>query len=65
MTLSKIYRAKAAMLAEQAKSASTPVFKNRFERKALAYERLAEKYTRRVRLHEKKALAGRERGRTG
>jgi hypothetical protein len=46
MTLSKIYRAKAAMLAEQAKSASTPVFRDRFERMALAYERLAEKHAR-------------------
>jgi hypothetical protein len=30
---------------------------------ALAYERLAEKYARRVRVHEKKAEAGQRRGR--
>jgi hypothetical protein len=42
MTLSEIYRARAAVLAEQAKSASAPIFKERFERMALAYERLAE-----------------------
>jgi hypothetical protein len=44
VTLSKIYRAKAAALAEQAKTASIPVHKQRFEKMALAYERLAEKY---------------------
>ena len=65
MTLSEIYRARAATLAEDAESASTPVFKERFKSMALAYERLAEKYARRVRLHEKKAPAGRERRRTG
>ena len=44
MTLSKIYRARAAALAEHAKSAAAPIHKERFERMALAYERLAEKY---------------------
>jgi hypothetical protein len=48
MTLSKIYRAKAVALAAQAKSAAKPVHKERFERMALAYVRLAEKYARRL-----------------
>jgi hypothetical protein len=43
VTLSKIYRAKAAALAEQAKTASAPRFKRRCEKMALAYERLAGK----------------------
>src|SRR5262245_7506974 len=55
MTLSEAYRAKAAMLAEQAKSASEPKYKERFERMALAYERLAEKYARPVRRHERRS----------
>jgi hypothetical protein len=54
VTLSKIYRAKAAALAEQAKTASIPVYKQRFEKMAVAYERLAEKYAKRLRLHENK-----------
>jgi hypothetical protein len=63
VTLSKIYRAKAAALAEQAKTASTPIYKQRFEKMALAYERLAEKY--RIKLWEKKSQAERGRRRTG
>jgi len=53
MPLSKIYRARAAELAEQAKSASTPIYKERFERMALAYERLAERYAKRIRVYKK------------
>jgi hypothetical protein len=64
MTLSEIYRARAAALAEQAKSASAPIFKERFERMALAYERLADKYARLVRIHEMKAETERNRRRS-
>jgi hypothetical protein len=65
MTLSKIYRARAAALAEQAKSASVPVYKERFEKMALAYERLAEKYAKRLGLYKDKAQAKRKRRRRG
>jgi hypothetical protein len=65
MTLSKMYRARAAALAEQAKSTLEPIPKERFKRMALAYERLAEKYAKRLRLHENKAQAGRGRQRRG
>jgi hypothetical protein len=58
MPLSKIYRTRAAALAKQAKSASAPIAKERFERMALAYERLAEKYTKRPPLYKKKTQAG-------
>jgi hypothetical protein len=61
--LSKIYRAKAAALAEQAKTASEPRYKQRFEKMALAYERLAEKY--RIKLWEKKSQSERGRRWTG
>jgi hypothetical protein len=63
VTLSKIYLAKAAALAEQAKTASAPRFKRRCEKMALAYERLAEKY--RIKLWEKKSQSERGRRRTG
>jgi hypothetical protein len=43
-SLSEIYLATAAKLAEKAKSASKPAHKERFERMALAYQRLADKY---------------------
>jgi hypothetical protein len=43
-SLSEVYLAKAAKLAAKAKSASKPAYKERFERMALAYQRLAEKY---------------------
>jgi hypothetical protein len=65
MTLSKIYRAKAAALAAEAKSAAKPVYKERFERMALAYERLAEKYARRLQLREREAQERRDRRRHG
>jgi hypothetical protein len=65
MTISEIYRARAAALADQAKSASAPVFKERFERMALAYERLATKYAKRVPVHEKKTQVGRAGRRSG
>ena len=65
MTLSKIYRARAAALAEQAKTASAPVFEERFKRMALAYERLADKYARRLQLRDEKAQAERDRRRRG
>jgi hypothetical protein len=55
MTLSKMYRARAAALAEQAKSTLEPIPKERFKKIALAYERLAEEYAKRPRLHENKA----------
>src|SRR5262245_13072669 len=55
MTLSEIYRARAATMAELAKSASAPKYKERFERMALAYERLAEKYARPVRKHGRRS----------
>jgi hypothetical protein len=57
MTLTELFRMRAAALTEQAKSASTPVYQERFERMALAYERLAEKYARQVRVYENKAQA--------
>ena len=65
MTLSKIYRARAAALAAQAKSAAEPVYKERFERMALAYERLAEKYAMRLQLREREAQERRDRRRRG
>jgi hypothetical protein len=65
MTLSEICRARAAALAEQAKTASIPVYKQRFAKMALAYERLAEKYAKRPRLHENKAPGRRDRRRRG
>jgi hypothetical protein len=65
MTLSKIYRAKAAALAAEAKSAAKPVYKERFERMALAYERLAEKYAMRLQLREREAQARRDHRRRG
>jgi hypothetical protein len=43
-SLSEVYLANAAELAAKAKSASKPAFKKRFERMALAYQRLAEKH---------------------
>jgi hypothetical protein len=43
-SLSQVYLAKAAELAAKAKSASKPAFKKRFERMALAYQPLADKY---------------------
>jgi hypothetical protein len=55
MTLSKMYRARAAALAEQAKSTLEPIPKERFKKLALAYERLAEKYAKRLQLYENKA----------
>jgi hypothetical protein len=55
---SKIYRTRAAALAKQAKSASAPIAKERFERMALAYERLAEKCAKRPPLYKKKTQAG-------
>jgi hypothetical protein len=63
MTLGEIYRAKAATLAELAKSASAPKFKERFERMALGYERLAEESAKRLQLYENKAQARRGRSR--
>jgi hypothetical protein len=57
MTLSEFYRMRAAALAEQAKYASEPVYKERFARMARAYERLAERSARQVRVYEKKAQA--------
>ena len=57
MTISEIYRARSATLAELAKSASAPKYKDRFERMALVYERLAERFARPVRVHQKKAQA--------
>jgi hypothetical protein len=63
MTLSKMYRVRAAALAEQAKSALDPVPKERFKKMAVAYERLAEKYAKRVRVYEKKSQTGPDRGR--
>ena len=65
MTLSKIYRAKAAALATQAKSAAKPVYKERFERMALSYERLAEKYAMQLQLRERQAQERRDRRRYG
>ena len=65
MTLSRIYRARAAALAEQAKSAAEPIYKERFERMALSYERLAEKYARRLQLREREAQERRDRRRHG
>jgi hypothetical protein len=65
MTLSEIYRAKAAVLADQAKSATAQIYKQRFAKMALAYERLAEKYANRLRLYEKKAQAPRGHQRRG
>jgi hypothetical protein len=62
MTLSKMYRARAAALADQAKSTLEPIYKERFKKMALAYERLAEKYAR-LPIHEKKAQAQRGRRR--
>jgi hypothetical protein len=53
MTLSKMYRARAAALAEQAKSTLEPIPKERFKRMAIAYERLAERYATRVRVYKK------------
>jgi hypothetical protein len=58
MTPSEIYRARAIELAEQAQSASAPIFKERFERMALAYERLSEKSARRVGVFEKMMQGG-------
>ena len=63
MTLSKMYRDRAAALAEQAKSALEPIPKERFKKMALAYERLAEEYAKRLQLREEKAQAGRDRRR--
>ena len=63
MTLSKMYRARAAALAEQAKSTLEPIPKERFKKLALAYERLAEKYAKRLQLYENKAQARRGRSR--
>jgi hypothetical protein len=51
-SLSEVYLDKAAKLAAKAKSASKPAYKERFERMALAYQRLAEKY--RIKPWEKK-----------
>jgi hypothetical protein len=65
MTLSKMYRARAAALAEQAKSTLEPIPKERFKKMALAYERLAEKYARRLQLYENRVPAGRSRPRRG
>ena len=65
MTLSKIYRARAVALAAQAKSAAAPVYKDRFERMALAYERLAEKYAMRLQLRERVAQERRDCRRRG
>jgi len=48
-------------MTELAKNASTAKYKERFERMALAYERLAEKYA--IRVYERKAKAGRDRRR--
>jgi hypothetical protein len=58
VTLSKIYRAKAAALAEQAKTASAPRFKRRCEKMALAYERLAGKIPDQTLGKEKPIRAG-------
>jgi hypothetical protein len=55
---SKIYRTRAAALAKQAKSASAPIAKERFERMALAYERLAEKCAKRPPLYNKENPSG-------
>ena len=57
MSLSELYRVRAAALAKQAKYASAPAHKERFERMARGYERLAEKYARRVPVHERKTEA--------
>jgi hypothetical protein len=65
MPLSKMYRARAAALAEQAKSALDPKPKERFKKLALAYERLAEEYAKRPRLHENKPPGRRDRRRPG
>ena len=65
MTLSRMYRAKAAALAERAKSTLEPMPKERFKKMALAYERLAEKYAKRIQLLEDKAQARRNRRRRG
>jgi hypothetical protein len=43
-SLSEVCLATAAKLAAKAKSASKPAYKERFERMAFAYQRLAEKY---------------------
>jgi hypothetical protein len=61
MTLSKMYRARAAALAEQAKSTLEPIPKERFKKIALAYERLAEEYANRLQLYENKTQARRGR----
>jgi hypothetical protein len=53
MTFSEMYRARAAALAAQAKSTLAPIPKERFKKMALAYERLAEKYAKRVRVYKK------------
>jgi uncharacterized protein (UPF0335 family) len=63
MTLSKMYRERAAALAEQARSTLEPIPKERLKKIALAYERLAEEYAKRARLHENKA-PGRRDGRS-
>jgi len=55
MTLSELCRVRAAALAEQAKY-SAPVHKQRLERMARGYERLAEKYAR-VPVYEMKTQA--------
>jgi hypothetical protein len=65
MTLSKMYRARAAALAERAKSTLEPIPKERFKKMALAYDRLAEKYAKRIQLLEDKAQARRNRRRRG
>jgi hypothetical protein len=66
MTLSKMYRARAAALAEQAKSTLEPIPKERFRKIALAYERLAEEYAKRPRrLHENKPPGRWDRRRPG
>ena len=65
MTLSKMYRARAATLAEQAKSTLEPIPKERFKKLALAYERLAEEYAKRSRLNENKAPEHRDRRKRG
>src|SRR5262245_34183971 len=59
-TLSELYRIRAAALAEQAKYTSAPFHKERFERMARGYERLAEKYASRTRVYEKKGQSGRD-----
>jgi hypothetical protein len=60
-----MYRARAATLAEQAKSTLEPIPKERFKKLALAYERLAEEYAKRSRLHENKAPERRDRRKRG